>query len=91
MNSDQIRRLKRVDSETELSQEEEVKSEAKFHPSPFVCPQAFYLATEIWQAIREIEGVKGLRLEIADCLWENQGIELPGEEAGAKRERSLDR
>jgi len=80
-----------IDPETEPNEEEEVKGKAESHSSSFVCPRAFYLATEIWQAICEIEEVKGLRLEIADCLWENQVIELPGEEAGVKRERSLDR
>lgn len=90
MNPDEIRRLRKViDPEAEPNDESE--AEAKTRLSHFVCPQAFYLATEIWQAIREIEGVKGLRLEIADCLWENQVIELPREEAGVRRERSLDR
>ncbi|MBE9514282.1 MAG: hypothetical protein IMY83_04550 [Chloroflexi bacterium] len=85
MNSNEMEQLKQViDSETEPNEEDEAKVEDEFHPSPSVCPRAFYLATEIWEAIREIEGVKGLRLEIVDCLWENQLIELPREEAGVR-------
>ena len=87
MNPEDMRRpRKAIDPEVEPDAE----SEAEAKLSHFVCPRALYLATEIWQAIGEIEGVKGLRLEIADCLWENQVIELPGGEGGVKRERSLD-
>jgi len=77
MNSDEIEQFKRViDSETGLNGEDEATVEDKLH-HPSICPRALYLATEIWQAIREIEGVKALRIEIADCIWENQAIELP--------------
>lgn len=89
MNPEDMRRLRKV-IDPEAAPNHESEAEAKPQLSHFVCPRALYLATEIWEAIRQIEGVEGLRLEIADCLWENQVIELPREEARAKRERSLD-
>lgn len=90
MNPEDMRRPRKV-IDPEAGPDDESEVEAKPHLSYSACPRALYLATEIWQAIRGIEGVKGLRLGIADCLWENQVIELPREEARAKRERSLGR
>ena len=86
MNPEDIRRPRKVIG-PEGEPGDESEDEAEPQPSHFVCPWAFYLATEIWQAIRGIEGVRALHLEITDCLWEDQAIELPGEEAGVKQER----
>ena len=90
MNPEDTRRPRKV-VDPEGEPDSESKAEAKPRLSYSVCPRALYLATEIWQAIRGIEGVSGLRLEIAGCLWKDQVIELTWEESGAKREGSLDR
>lgn len=79
MNPEDMRRPRKV-----IEPDGESEAEAKPQISHFVCPRALSLANEIWQAIREIEGVKGLRLEIADCLWEDQVIELENKEAGVR-------
>lgn len=58
----------------------EVKLE--FRPSSFVCPLAFDLAQEIWDCLREIEGVKSIYMEVVDCLWADQINRLLQEEGG---------
>ena len=67
----------------ELSATEEGEVRLKFRPSSFVCPLAFQLATQIWENVQEVEGVKNLRLEVVDCLWAeqiNQLLREAGEE-----------
>lgn len=85
-------RLKRViDPETgmnvvdmelikDLDATEEGQVNLKFRPSSFICPLAFHLAIEIWQNVQEVEGVKGLHLEVVDCLWADQINQLLREE-----------
>jgi metal-sulfur cluster biosynthetic enzyme len=58
----------------------EVKLE--FRPSSFVCTLAFDLAQEIWDCLREIEGVKSICMEVVDCLWADQINRLLQEEGG---------
>jgi len=54
----------------------------KFRPSSFICPLAFELAQEIWESLREIEGVKSIDMEVVDCIWADQINELLREEGG---------
>lgn len=53
-----------------------------FRPSSFVCPLAFELAREIWESLREIEGVKSIDIEVVDCMWADQINQLLREEGG---------
>ena len=59
-----------------LAVTEEGEVRLKFRPSSFLCPLAFQLAIEIWQSVQEVEGVKGLHLDVVDCLWAEQINEL---------------
>ena len=54
----------------------------EFRPSSFLCPLAFDLAHEIWQSLRQIDGVKSVHVEVVDCLWADQINRLLQEEGG---------
>lgn len=54
----------------------------RFRPSSFVCPLAFELAREIWESLREIEGVKSIDIEVVDCLWADQINQVLREQEG---------
>lgn len=61
--------LMEMDLVQNLSATEDGRVEVEFHPSSFVCPLALDLAQEIRQSLKEIEGVKSVRVEVTDCLW----------------------
>lgn len=44
----------------------------QFRPSSFVCPLALDLAREIRFSLKEVEGVKSVRVEVTDCLWADE-------------------
>lgn len=97
-----MERLKKViDPETrvnvvemELIQDVSVTGEGevklKFRPSSFVCPLAFQLAFEIWQNVKEVAGVKGVHLEVVDCLWAKQINKLLEEESESENRKGVD-
>ena len=55
-----------------LSATDDGKVEVEFRPSSFVCPLALDLAQEIRQSLKEVEGVKSVRVEVTDCLWADE-------------------
>lgn len=65
-----------------LSATDKGEVKLKFRPSSFVCPLAFELAQDIWQSLRQIEGVKSIHIEVVDCLWADQINQLLREEGG---------
>lgn len=52
-----------------LTTSEDGRVRVEFRPSSFVCPLALDLAQEIQRSLREIEGVKSVRVEVTDCMW----------------------
>ena len=66
-----------------LSATDEGDVKLNFRPSSFVCPAALELAQEIWQSLRQVEGVKSVHLEVVDCLWADQINQLLKEEGGS--------
>ncbi len=44
----------------------------QFRPSSFVCPLALDLAREIRLSLKEIEGVRSVRVHVTDCLWADE-------------------
>ncbi len=61
--------LVEMDLVQNLSANEDGEVKVEFRPSSFVCPLALELAQEIRFSLREIEGVKSVRVEVTDCLW----------------------
>jgi metal-sulfur cluster biosynthetic enzyme len=64
--------LVEMDLVRNLSTSEDGRVEVEFRPSSFVCPLALDLAQEIRHSLKEIEGVKSVRVEVTDCLWADQ-------------------
>lgn len=61
--------LVEMDLVRNLSATEDGEVRVEFRPSSFVCPLALDLAQEIRHNLKEIEGVKSVRVEVIDCLW----------------------
>ncbi len=64
--------LVEMDLVRNLSATEDGEVKVEFRPSSFVCPLAFDLAQEIRHSLKEIEGVKSVRVEVTDCLWADE-------------------
>jgi metal-sulfur cluster biosynthetic enzyme len=64
--------LVEMDLVRNLSATEDGRVEVEFRPSSFVCPLALDLAQEIRQSLKEVEGVKSVRVEVTDCLWADE-------------------
>ena len=61
-----------MDLVQQLSATEDGAVKLQFRPSSFVCPLALDLAREIRFNLKEIEGVKSVRVEVTDCLWADE-------------------
>ncbi len=53
----------------DLTVTEEGEIRLKFRPTSFLCPLAFKLAFDIYRALETAEGVKGLAVEVVDCVY----------------------
>ncbi len=61
-----------MDLVQQLSTTQDGAVKLEFRPSSFVCPLALDLAQEIRQSLKEIEGVKSVRVKVTDCMWADE-------------------